>query len=128
MFLGTNPEYYKSLQKIIGEYPDHGILTYPQKYLDLENNNLRCPVDNLLGKFKTYVYTKETFDPAPRLFQEARWLGKEIIYLRDDEVKDGGYWYWKRGIKVQDLEPIITALDTFAGKIKLETEVSFSKP
>ena len=53
--------------------------------MDLENNNLRCPVDNLLGKFKTYVNTKNTFDPAPRLFQEARWLGKEIIYLRDEK-------------------------------------------
>ena len=82
LFLGTNREYYKTVQKVIDKYPDHGILTYPQKYLDLENNNLRCPVDNLLGKFKTYVYTKNTFDPAPRLFQEARWLGKEIIYLR----------------------------------------------
>lgn len=123
LFLGTNDKYYAKVQEIIGDYPDHGILTYPQKYLDLENNNLRCPVHNLLGKFKTYVYTKDTFDPAPRLFQEARWLGKEIIYHRNDDVKDGGYWYWKRGIKVQDLEPIITALDTFEGKIKLETEL-----
>ena len=124
LFLGTNPEYYKSLQKIIGEYPDHGILTYPQKYLDLENNNLRCPVDNLLGKFKTYVYTKETFDPAPRLFQEARWLGKEIIYHRTNPVQDGGYWYWKRGLKNQDIGPIITALDTFDGKITIETKLA----
>ena len=124
LFLGTNPDYYKTVQKVIDKYPDHGILTYPQKYLDLENNNLRCPVDNLLGKFKTYVYTKNTFDPAPRLFQEARWLGKEIIYLRDDEVKDGGYWYWKRGIKQQDLSSMITAIDAMNGKIALETKLA----
>ena len=124
LFLGTNPEYYKTVQKIIDKYPDHGILTYPQKYLDLENNNLRCPVDNLLGKFKTYVYTKDTFDPAPRLFQEARWLGKEIIYLRNDDVKDGGYWYWKRGIKEQDLSSMITAIDEMNGKISLETDLA----
>jgi hypothetical protein len=37
------------------------------------------------------------------LFQEARWLDKEIIYLRNDDVKDGGYWYWKRGIKQDEL-------------------------
>ena len=126
LFLGTNPEYYKSLQKIIGEYPDHGILTYPQKYLDLENNNLRCPVDNLLGKFKTYVYTKETFDPAPRLFQEARWLGKEIIYHRTNPVQDGGYWYWKRGLKNQDVGPILTALDIFNGKIAITTDLALA--
>ena len=92
--------------------------------MDLENNNLRCPVDNLLGKFKTYVYTKDTFDPAPRLFQEARWLGKEIIYLRNDDVKDGGYWYWKRGIKEQDLSSMITAIDEMNGKIALETDLA----
>jgi len=124
LFLGTNLDYYKTVQKVIGEYPDHGILTYPQKYLDLENNNLRCPVDNLLGKFKTYVYTKNTFDPAPRLFQEARWLDKEIIYLRNDDVKDGGYWYWKRGIKQQDLSQLITAIDEMNGKIALETDLA----
>ena len=127
LFLGTNDKYYAKVQEIISDYPDHGILTYPQKYLDLENNNLRCPVHNLLGKFKTYVYTKDTFDPAPRLFQEARWLGKEIIYHRNDDVKDGGYWYWKRGIKPQDIEPIITAVDSLHGKIKLETELAVFK-
>lgn len=127
LFLGTNPEYYKTVQKVIDKYPDHGILTYPHKYLDLENNNLRCPVDNLLGKFKTYVYTKDTFDPAPRLFQEARWLGKEIIYLRNDDVKDGGYWYWKRGLKQQDLSAMITAIDEMNGKIALETDLAVRK-
>lgn len=124
LFLGTNSEYYETVQKIISEYPDHGILTYPQKYLDLENNNLRCPVPNLLGKFKTYVYTKDTFDPAPRLFQEARYLSKKIIYLRENVGKDGGYWYWKRGLKDQDLSAITTAIDTLNGKISITTELA----
>ena len=123
LFLGTNPEYYESIEKIISDYPDHGILTYHQNYINFENNNLKSPVPNLLGKFKTYVYTKDTFDPAPRLFQEARWLGKEIIYHRKNPTKDGGYWYWKRGLKQQDLEPIFDALDALDGKIKLETQL-----
>jgi len=124
LFLGTNEDYYKTVQKVIGDYPDHGIITYPQKYLDLENNNLRAPVPNLLGKFKTYVYTKNTFDPAPRIFQECRFLGKEIIYLRDDDVRDGGYWYWKRGIKAQDLSAILYAFDQCHGKISVETDLA----
>ena len=126
LFLGTNREYYKTVQKVISDYPDHGILTYHQeaKYLDLKNTNLRSPVKNLLGKFKTYVYTKDTFDPAPRLFQEARWLGKEIIYHRTNPVQDGGYWYWKRGLKNQDIGPILTALDTLDGKIAITTELA----
>jgi len=123
LFLGTNSEYYEGIEKIIDDYPDHGILTYHQKYINFEHNNLRSPVPNLLGKFKTYVYTKDTFDPAPRLFQEARWLGKKIIYHRKNPTKDGGYWYWKRGIKAQDIMPILTAIDTLNGKISLETEL-----
>ena len=116
LFLGTNEKYYETIQKVIGEYPDHGVLTYhtpSERYLDFDINNLRCPVPNLLGKFKTYVYTKDTFDPAPRLFQEARYFGKDIIYQRSDDVKDGGYWYWQRGIKDQDLSAITSAIDYF---------------
>jgi len=129
LFLGTNREYYETLQEVIHEYPDHGILTYHQdRYLDLENNNLRCPVPNLLGKFNTYVYTKDTFDPAPRIFQECRYFGKKIIYLRDNPGKDGGHWYWKRGIKKQDISEIITAIDTIEGKISLTTELVTTHP
>ena len=124
LFLGTNPEYYKTVQKVIGDYPDHGILTYSKMDLDPANNNINCPVPNLLGKFKTYVYTKDTWDPAPRLFQEARYFGKEIIYLRDNPGEDGGHWYWKRGLKSQDLEAITDALDFLNGKIAINTELA----
>ena len=124
LFLGTNKEYYNTVQKVISDYPDHGIMTYPKMDVDPANNNIPCPIPNLLSKFKTYVYTKDTFDPAPRLFQEARWLGKEIIYHRTNPVQDGGYWYWKRGLKNQDIGPIITALNTFDGKIAIDTELA----
>jgi sulfatase maturation enzyme AslB (radical SAM superfamily) len=129
LFLGTNREYYKTIQEVIHEYPNHGILTYHQdRYLDLKNNNLRSPVKNLLGKFKTYVYTKDTWDPAPRIFQECRYFNKKIIYLRDNPDKDGGYWYWKRGIKKQDISEILAALDIFKGKISLTTELVTTHP
>ena len=124
LFLGTNPEYYKTVQKVIGDYPDHGILTYPKMDVDPKNNNIVSPVPNLLGKFKTYVYTKDTWDPAPRLFQEARYFGKEIIYLRDNPGEDGGHWYWKRGLKNQNLEAITDALDFLNGKIAINTELA----
>lgn len=111
LFLGTNENYYKTIQKIIHDYPDHGILTYEEKYIDKKNNNVFAPVDNLLGKFKTYVYTKDTFDPAPRIFQECRYYDKEIIYQRDKNIKDGGPVYWKRGIQKQNLEPILNIIN-----------------
>ena len=126
LFLGTNEKYYETIQKVIEEYPDHGVLTYhnsSERYLDFDINNLRCPVPNLLGKFKTYVYTKDTFDPAPRLFQEARYFGKDIIYQRNDDVKDGGYWYWQRGLKDQDLSAIITAIDYFTSEFSVNKAV-----
>ena len=126
LFLGTNEKYYETIQKVIGEYPDHGVLTYhtpSERYLDFDINNLRCPVPNLLGKFKTYVYTKDTFDPAPRLFQEARYFGKDIIYQRSDDVKDGGYWYWQRGIKDQDLSAITSAIDYFTSEFSVNKAV-----
>ena len=57
------------------------------------------PIKNILGKFETYVYTKPNFDPAPRLFNEFRWLKKEVIYLRDKYKQDGGRVYWDRPAK-----------------------------
>ena len=54
------------------------------------------PVTNLLGLFKSYVYTKPYFDPAPRLVPECKWLGKEIKYVRDGFLEDGGLVYYYR--------------------------------
>ena len=57
------------------------------------------PVNNLLGIFETYVYTKDTFDPAPRIIQECKYFNKNILYLRDKNIQDGGSVYFKREIK-----------------------------
>jgi len=96
LFLGTNEIYYKEIEKHIDNYPDHGIVTYNKKWINPKLNNLFAPIENILGKFETYVYTKPNFDPAPRLFVEFKWLGKNVDYIRDKNIKDGGPVYWNR--------------------------------
>ncbi len=99
LFLGTNEIYYREIEKHIHNYPDHGIITYNDKFINPKLNNIFVPIKNILGKFETYVYTKPNFDPAPRLFNEFRWLKKEVIYLRDKYKQDGGTVYWNRPVK-----------------------------
>jgi hypothetical protein len=114
LFLGTSKRYYLTVDKIISKFPDHGILIYDQKddYINPKNNHLQVPVENLMGRFDTYVYTKENFDPAPRLIQECKYYGKNMIYLRDKTIRDGGYVYWHRNLKPLDVEPILKAMET----------------
>ena len=103
LFLGTNDVYYKEIMKHIDKYKSHGVLTYNEKYIIMDYNNIFAPVKNLLGLFKTYVYTKTYFDPAPRLIQECKWLGKEVIYLRDKNIKDGGPVYMNRPVPTEEM-------------------------
>ena len=107
LFLGTNNVYYKEVERQIKECPNcfksHGILTYNEKYINKEYNNIFVPVHNLLGLFNTYVYTKNYYDPAPRLIQECKWLGKKIVYLRDKNLKDGGPVYMKRPVPTEQM-------------------------
>jgi len=103
LFLGTNEIYYKEIEKVIDKYPDHGIVTYDEKWINPKLNNLFAPIANILGKFETYVYTKPNFDPAPRLFVEFKWLGKNIEYLRDKNIKDGGMVYWNRPVPTKQI-------------------------
>ena len=99
LFLGTNKTYYREVEKHIKDYSSHGILAYKDKFINEKRNHVYVPVKNLLGLFDTYVYTKPNFDPAPRIIQECKWLGKEVIYLRDKSIIDGGPVYWKRPAK-----------------------------
>ena len=107
LFLGTNEIYYKEIEKVIGNnymlYQSHGIITYPDKYLNPNYNNINVPVNNLLGSFETYVYTKPNFDPAPRIIQECRYFGKKVLYLRDKNIKDGGPVYWDRPTPTEEI-------------------------
>jgi len=103
LFLGTNDVYYDEISKHIDKYKSHGVLTYNEKYIIMDYNNIFAPVKNLLGLFKTYVYTKTYFDPAPRLIQECKWLGKEVIYLRDKNIKDGGPVYFNRPVPTEEM-------------------------
>lgn len=107
LFLGTNDVYYNEVDKQIKDCPNcfksHGILSYNEKYINNDYNNVFAPVKNLLGIFNKYVYTKTYFDPAPRLMQECKWLGKEVIYLRDKNIKDGGPVYFKRPVPTKEM-------------------------
>jgi hypothetical protein len=96
LFLGTNKKYYESVKKNIKDYNSYSILAYNEDYIDKSNNHIFVPVKNILGIFDTYVYTKDYFDPAPRLMQECRYFKKGFIYLRDKSIKDGGSVYYNR--------------------------------
>ena len=113
LFLGTNDKYYATIEKVIDQYPDHGILTYDADYINPKNNNIFVPVKNLMSLFETYVYTKDTFDPAPRIFQECKYYNKEVIYARDKNMNDGGNVYWDRQPSIPDIKPIEEALGEF---------------
>lgn len=111
LFLGTNKEYYSSAERLVNKYSDHGILAYRADYVNSALNNVFVPTDNLLGKFKKYVYCKEVFDPAPRIIQECKYYSKSIKYERDSSIVDGGSIYMNRQIVQPDINPIITAYD-----------------
>src|SRR5210317_529179 len=103
LFLGTNEIYYREIEKHIDKYPNHGIVTYNEKWINPKLNNLFVPIEDILGKFETYVYTKPNFDPAPRLFVEFKWLGKNVEYVRDKNLQDGGMVYWNRPIPTKQI-------------------------
>ena len=69
-----------------------------------------------MSLFETYVYTKETFDPAPRIFQECKYYSKDVIYARRDPGLDGGTIYWQRDIKEPNIQPIVTSIETLPYK------------
>ena len=119
LFLGTTEIYYKEIEKIIDRYSDYGIVTYNVKWINPKLNNLFAPISNILGKFETYIYTKPNFDPAPRLFKEFQWLGKNVDYVRDKNIKDGGIVYWRRPIPTERIySDNINILVTLINKIK----------
>tara|TARA_Y100000004_G_scaffold68833_1_gene77230 strand:+ start:860 stop:1717 length:858 start_codon:yes stop_codon:yes gene_type:complete len=103
LFLGTNAVYYEEIKNHIYDELDYAILSYNEKYIDKNLNHVFAPVKNLLGMFKNYVYTKPYFDPAPRLIQEFKWLGKNVTYLRNSKIKDGGLVYIKRPVPTEEM-------------------------
>lgn len=112
LFMGTNNKYYATAEKFINKFPNYGILTYSNAdFINYNNNNIFVPVTNLIGIFDTYVYTKETFDPAPRIIQECKYFKKNAIYLRDESITDGGSVYWNRDTCKPDINPILWAIE-----------------
>lgn len=107
LFNGTNSQYYNAAKKVIHKYPDHGIMIYDIGVINSRYNNLIVPVTNLLGIFKTYVYTKSIIDPAPRIIQECLYYKKNIIY---EYTNKGAEIYRNRKIKKPDVEVILNEL------------------
>lgn len=120
LFLGTNREYYDTVLRHYENYADPAVIVYEnQKGLEVFRHDLKhiyVPVDNLCGLFEKYVYTKTAFDPAPRLLQECKYYGKELIYARDPSMVDGGSVYYKRDLKEPDLTAVFNAIDILKRK------------
>ena len=118
LFLGTNREYYVDALRLIDKYEDSKIIVYKNQrgLLDsYEDKHIYVPVENLCGLFEKYVYTKRTFDPAPRIMQECKYYGKEFIYERP-EMHDGGSVYLNRPVVE---EPDITGIIEAVKKIRM---------
>jgi hypothetical protein len=107
LFIGTNRTYYDAAKKLAYKYKSHGIIIYDNYDHDSNLNNVIAPVENLLGIFKKYIYTKGTVDPAPRLIQECKYHNKEIIY---EASNTGAEAYKNRTIEKPNVESIINEL------------------
>jgi len=107
LFNGTNKEYYAAAKKVIGNYKSHGVMIYNIGHYDSRINNVIVPVDNPLGIFNKYVYTKETLDPAPRIIQECKYHNKEIIF---EATNRGAKVYFERPIEKPNVEAIVEAI------------------
>ena len=108
MFYGINDGYYDTVMKHFDNYENSKIVVSRHRNKDIE---IKLPINNLLGKFDKYVYTKDYFDPAPRLVQECFYYGKEVIYERDIK-NDGGWIYFNRGLN-NDLNLMIEILNKY---------------
>ena len=107
LFIGTNKSYYDAAKKLVNKYKSHGIIIYDNYEHDSNLNNVVAPVENLLGIFKKYIYTKNTVDPAPRLIQECKYHNKEIIFEASNR---GAEIYKNRPIEKPNVECIINEL------------------
>lgn len=107
LFNGTNKDYYKSARSVISKYKDHGIMIYDIGAIDTRYNNILVPVDNLMGMFDTYVYTKKKTDPAPRLIQECKYFRKEIIF---ENTNIGAEVYMNRKTEKPNVEAILNVI------------------
>jgi len=98
LFNGSNEQYYNSALEVIDEFPDSRILVSKMRNDKYWDNQILIPVEKLFNKFNKYVYTKDFFDPAPRIIQECFHYDKEVIYKRKIDIVDGGSVYYQRGL------------------------------
>ena len=111
LLLGTNKEYYQTAELYCPSLKSYSIITYNEPFVNPLLQNIFAPIDNLLGLFQTYVYTKPSFDPAPRLVQECKYFGKDMVYQRPFDLQDGGKVYWSRPVIDIDVKPILKAIE-----------------
>ena len=107
LFNCTNKKYYDAAKRVIRKYKSHGVMIYDIGHYDSRLNNVIVPVDNLLGSFDTYVYTKDILDPAPRIIQECKYHNKNIIFETNNR---GSEVYNSRKIEKPNVEAIINAI------------------
>ena len=107
LFNGTNKKYYDAAKRVIRKYKSHGVMIYDIGHYDSRLNNIIVPIDNLLGSFDTYVYTKDILDPAPRIIQECKYHNKNIIFETNNR---GSEVYNSREIEKPNVEAIINAI------------------
>mgnify|MGYP006419547285 CR=1 FL=1 len=107
LFNGTNKAYYGAAKSVIHKYKSHGIMIYDIGIIDTKLDHIIVPVENLLGIFNTYVYTKTINDPAPRIIQECKYYNKPIIF---ESTNKGAEVYMNRDIEKPDVENIVNEL------------------
>jgi hypothetical protein len=107
LFNGTNNDYYSAAESVLHKYESHGILIYDIGVVNYQNNHIIVPVDNLLGIFDSYVYTKGINDPAPRIIQECKYYNKPIVF---EAMNKGAEIYYKRKIEKPNVENIVNEL------------------
>ena len=99
LLLGTNKQYYQTAELYCPSLKSYSIITYNEPFVNPLLQNIFAPIDNLL------------FDPAPRLVQECKYFGKDMVYERPFDLIDGGKIYWSRPVIDIDAKPILKAVE-----------------
>jgi len=122
LFNCSNELYYKTaffyIKNNPNRYNNNILVVYKKIYDEFYKNQYLIPVKNLLGIFKTFVYTTLIFDNAPRFLQECFYFNKNIEYKRPESLNDGGKIYYELGeagcdFNLKESDKILTILEDF---------------
>jgi len=92
------------IKKILKEYNfDKLIITTKSSVFDnIPNTQIfKTHPKDFFELFDTYIYYHDGvyFDPRPRLFHECIFYNKKIIYINENNIKDGSYYRYNDAIK-----------------------------